>query len=54
MLAQDLTPLAAQPKELNKNLGDLTNDKNCEESTKSLTVNRLPQQFASSGQRRPS
>ncbi len=36
MLAQDLTPLAAQPKELNKNLVDLTNDKNCEESTKSF------------------
>jgi len=36
MLAQDLTPLAAQTKELNKNSADLTNDKNCEESTKSL------------------
>jgi hypothetical protein len=36
VLAQDLTPLAAQPKEPNKDLVDLTNDKNCEESTKSL------------------
>ena len=36
MLAQDLTPLAAQTKELNKNSADLTNDKNCEESTKSF------------------